>query len=53
MAVTMVITSYLAYSSTIFIGLDRLHPSLHYKPIVELIGQKTWLTVDDENTPLR
>ena len=34
------VTSCLAYSSTIFIGLDGLHPHLYYPSIVELIGQK-------------
>ena len=45
MAVTMVVTSFSAYGSTIFIGLDELHPHLCYPPIVELIGQKMWLTI--------
>jgi hypothetical protein len=38
--VPMVITTCLAYSSTIFICLDGFHPSLHYPSIVKLNGQK-------------
>ena len=43
-AVTIVVTSDLAYSSTIFIGLDGLHPHLYHPSMVELFGQKMWLT---------
>ena len=45
MAVTMVITSCLAYGSPIFIGLDGLHPYLYHSSMVELFGQKMWLTI--------
>ena len=44
-AVTIVVTSDVAYSSTIFIGLDGLHPHLYHLSMVELFGQKMWLTL--------
>ena len=39
-AMTIVVTSCLAYSLIIFICLDGFHPSLYYPSIVKLIGQK-------------